>query len=54
MGTALINMYRKCGSLEDARFVLDKISNKDFVAWNSMIMGYANEGFREDVFAVVQ
>ncbi|XP_021817296.1 pentatricopeptide repeat-containing protein ELI1, chloroplastic [Prunus avium] len=48
VGTALIDMYSKCGSLEDARLVFDMIDEKDVVAWNSMIVGYAMHGFSRD------
>ncbi|PQQ14627.1 pentatricopeptide repeat-containing protein ELI1 chloroplastic [Prunus yedoensis var. nudiflora] len=48
VGTALIDMYSKCGSLEDARLVFDMINEKDVVAWNSMIVGYAMHGFSRD------
>ncbi|KAI8028960.1 hypothetical protein LOK49_LG01G03228 [Camellia lanceoleosa] len=48
VGTALVDMYSKCGSLEDARFVFDMIEDKDVVAWNSMVVGYAMHGFTED------
>lgn len=48
VGTALVDMYCKCGSLEDARKVFDKIDGKDVVAWNSMIMGYAVNGLSEE------
>ncbi|XVF17588.1 hypothetical protein REPUB_Repub10bG0136500 [Reevesia pubescens] len=48
VATALIDMYSKCGSLEDARLVFDKIHDKDVVAWNSMIIGYALHGFSQD------
>ncbi|XP_061340019.1 pentatricopeptide repeat-containing protein ELI1, chloroplastic [Gastrolobium bilobum] len=48
--TALVDMYCKCGSLEDARKVFDKIDGRDVVAWNSMIMGYAIHGFSEQAF----
>ncbi|XP_028764210.1 pentatricopeptide repeat-containing protein ELI1, chloroplastic-like [Neltuma alba] len=50
VGTALIDMYCKCGSLDDARKVFDKMRDKDVVAWNSMIMGYAIHGFSEEAF----
>lgn len=46
--TALIDMYSKCGSLEDARLVFDRIKDKDVVVWNSMILGYAIHGFSRD------
>ncbi|KAJ6678350.1 PENTATRICOPEPTIDE REPEAT-CONTAINING PROTEIN [Salix viminalis] len=48
VGTSLIDMYSKCGSLEDARLIFERISNKDVVAWNSMVVGYAMHGFSQD------
>ncbi|XP_070015818.1 pentatricopeptide repeat-containing protein ELI1, chloroplastic isoform X2 [Nicotiana sylvestris] len=45
VGTALIDMYSKSGSLEDARMVFDQMRDKDVVTWNSMIVGYAMHGF---------
>ncbi|KAF3955727.1 hypothetical protein CMV_019083 [Castanea mollissima] len=48
VGTALVDMYSKCGSLEDARLVFDRIKDKDVVAWNSMITGYAIHGFSQN------
>ncbi|XP_054823740.1 pentatricopeptide repeat-containing protein ELI1, chloroplastic [Prosopis cineraria] len=50
VGTALVDMYCKCGSLDDARKVFDKMHDKDVVAWNSIIMGYAIHGFSEEAF----
>ncbi|XP_077215433.1 tetratricopeptide repeat (TPR)-like superfamily protein [Tasmannia lanceolata] len=48
VGTALIDMYCKCGSLDDACSVFDKIVDKDVVAWNSMIVGYAIHGLSQE------
>ncbi|OIT38086.1 PREDICTED: pentatricopeptide repeat-containing protein ELI1, chloroplastic-like [Nicotiana attenuata] len=45
VGTALIDMYSKSGSLEDARMVFDQMKDKDVITWNSMIVGYAMHGF---------
>lgn len=50
VGTALVDMYCKCGSLDDARNVFDQMLDKDVVAWNSMMMGYANHGFSDETF----
>lgn len=49
VGTALVDMYSKCGSLKDARMVFDGMKFKDVVAWNSMIVGYAMHGFSREV-----
>ena len=36
MGTTLIDMHSKCGSLEDAKLVFERIKYKDVIVWNSM------------------
>ncbi|XP_068667627.1 pentatricopeptide repeat-containing protein At2g40720-like [Aristolochia californica] len=41
---ALIDMYIKCGSLEYARRIFDKLLQRNIVAWNSMIAGYGSHG----------
>eukprot|EP00253_Pinus_taeda_P025313 PITA_25313 len=43
----LVNMYSVCGSMKDARKLFDKISKRNVLLWNSMIRGYANNGFWE-------
>ncbi|KAH6824289.1 Tetratricopeptide repeat superfamily protein [Perilla frutescens var. hirtella] len=48
VGTALIDMYSKCGSLEEARKVFNGIKDKDVVVYNAMIGGYASHGFTKD------
>ncbi|KAJ0488628.1 putative tetratricopeptide-like helical domain superfamily, DYW domain-containing protein [Helianthus annuus] len=47
LGTALIDMYSKCGSLKDAESIFNKLKNKDVVAYNAMITAYAMHGFSE-------
>ncbi|CAK9217321.1 unnamed protein product [Sphagnum troendelagicum] len=44
VGNSLIDMYAKCGSLEDALKVFNKMPSRDVVTWNAMIGGYAIHG----------
>eukprot|EP01018_Ginkgo_biloba_P032095 Gb_20503 [translate_table: standard] len=48
VGNALVDMYAKCGSIENARDVFDKMPLRDAVSWNSMIAGYAHNGHGEE------
>lgn len=41
VGSSLIDMYAKCGNLEDSRKVFDALFDKNSVVWTSMIGGYA-------------
>jgi pentatricopeptide repeat protein len=40
VGNSLIDMYAKCGSIEDAGRVFKSMATHDVVSWNAMIMGY--------------
>lgn len=44
IASALIDMYSKCGSLNNARNVFDKISCKNVASWNAMIDCYGKCG----------
>ncbi|XP_042478764.1 pentatricopeptide repeat-containing protein At2g13600-like [Macadamia integrifolia] len=44
VGTALINMYSKFGSLNYAQRVFDWMLEKNVIAWTLMITGYAIHG----------
>lgn len=44
ISTALIDMYMKCGSIEEARNLFDKMEEKNIVTWNAMIFGYGLHG----------
>ncbi|GKD18949.1 pentatricopeptide repeat-containing protein, partial [Tanacetum coccineum] len=46
--STLVDMYSKCGNMQDSRLIFEKSQNKDFVTWNAMISGYANHGFGLD------
>lgn len=44
VATALINAYVKCGVLENARQVFDKMLQRNVVSWTAIIGGYACNG----------
>ena len=44
VGTALIQMYAKCGSIEEARQAFDNLTNRNVVSWNVMIGASAGSG----------
>ncbi|XP_057815875.1 pentatricopeptide repeat-containing protein At3g24000, mitochondrial-like [Cryptomeria japonica] len=50
VATALLDMYAKCGSMDKACEMFDKILQRDAVSWNAMIVGYAKNGFVEKAF----
>ncbi|KFK31689.1 hypothetical protein AALP_AA6G146400 [Arabis alpina] len=48
IGTSLIDLYSKCGSLKFARQVFDKMSKRDTLCYNAMIRGLAVHGFGQE------
>ncbi|KAI9384352.1 hypothetical protein POPTR_012G048800v4 [Populus trichocarpa] len=54
VGNALLAMYCKCGSIDEARDAFQEILEKDVVSWNTMIHGYARHGFGEEALTVFE
>lgn len=50
VANALVDMYAKCGSIEEAQKMFDSISCRDVVIWNSMISKYAHHGEADKSF----
>ncbi|KAL8242101.1 hypothetical protein R6Q59_012403 [Mikania micrantha] len=50
MGSALIDMYSKCGRIEDARKAFDEMPVKNVFSWTSMIDGYGKNGDSSEAF----
>lgn len=48
IGNALITMYGKCGSLEDARRMFVKMNSKDVISWTAMLEAYEEHGHTKD------
>ncbi len=44
MGSSLIDMYAKCGSMEEAQSVFNNMSSHNVVSWNIMILGHVKCG----------
>ncbi|KAI5073976.1 hypothetical protein GOP47_0011989 [Adiantum capillus-veneris] len=45
VGTGLVDMYAKCGALEEAQVVFDELQSANVVSWNALIGGYVQHGF---------
>lgn len=54
LGNALISMYDKCGSLEDAGSVFDKMHHRNVASWNAMISAYSHHGHGQKALHLFQ
>ncbi|KAH6836896.1 Pentatricopeptide repeat superfamily protein [Perilla frutescens var. hirtella] len=44
VGSALVDMYGKCGSIEDCERVFFEMPRRNLICWNALIGGYAHQG----------
>ncbi|XLU46923.1 pentatricopeptide repeat-containing protein At2g33760-like [Arachis ipaensis] len=44
LGTAMIDMFAKCGSVESAREVFDRMKERNVMTWSAMIAAYGYHG----------
>ncbi|KAI5075852.1 hypothetical protein GOP47_0009928 [Adiantum capillus-veneris] len=54
VGSILVDLYAKCGSLEDAKEVFDELKVRDTVLWTAVIAGYTEQGFAEEALKCFQ
>ncbi|KAJ7536563.1 hypothetical protein O6H91_12G073900 [Diphasiastrum complanatum] len=54
VGNTLIDMYAKCGCIEDACQVFNNMQKRDVVSWNAMIAGYAQQGLGKEAFTLLK
>ncbi|KAJ6806356.1 pentatricopeptide repeat-containing protein [Iris pallida] len=52
VSTALVDMYFKCGDIQEARQVFESIPEKETASWNSMINGLAVNGRSKEALDV--
>eukprot|EP01018_Ginkgo_biloba_P001223 Gb_04402 [translate_table: standard] len=54
LGSVLVDMYAKCGSIENARYLFDRMPQRNVVSWTAMIAGYVQNGHGEDALKLFQ
>ncbi|KAL0307340.1 UNVERIFIED_CONTAM: Pentatricopeptide repeat-containing protein, chloroplastic [Sesamum radiatum] len=52
VGSALIDMYAKCGCLDMARRVFESMPNRNVITWNVIIMAYGMHGEGEEALSL--
>ncbi|KAM1323325.1 hypothetical protein EV2_045763 [Malus domestica] len=43
VGTALVDMYTRCGHMDESQLVFDALDTKNEVSWNALIAGHARK-----------
>jgi pentatricopeptide repeat protein len=51
VGSSLIDMYAKCGNVEDAWRVFNRMPRRNMVAWTAMLGAYAMHGHANEALA---
>lgn len=54
VGTAVLHMYSRCGTLQDAKKTFDKMTLQNRITWNAMITAFAEHGRIKEAFIQFQ
>ncbi|KAJ8753330.1 hypothetical protein K2173_019729 [Erythroxylum novogranatense] len=54
VGSSLVTMYSKCGSIKDSSKAFDRIDEPDLIGWTAMIAGYAQHGKGEEALRMYE
>ncbi|KAK6154947.1 hypothetical protein DH2020_009195 [Rehmannia glutinosa] len=52
--STLVDMYSKCGNMQDSVLMFEKSSNRDFVTWNAMACAYAHHGYGYEALQIFE
>eukprot|EP01018_Ginkgo_biloba_P025333 Gb_35278 [translate_table: standard] len=52
--SALVDMYAKCGSIQEALHAFNKMPERNAVSWNAMITGYAQHGYGKEALQLFE
>ncbi|XP_031490559.1 pentatricopeptide repeat-containing protein At3g12770-like isoform X1 [Nymphaea colorata] len=52
VGTALVDMYTKCGEIGSAYQMFEEMPDRDVVTWNAMVAGYSQHGLMDEALAL--
>lgn len=52
LGTALVDMYGKCGDVSYASLVFNRMVHRNVWTWSSMITGFAQHGFAREALEI--
>lgn len=54
VATALVDMYAKNGMIEDACKAFDHMGAKNIVSWNTMLVGYGQNGYGREAMSLLR
>ncbi|AES77828.1 putative tetratricopeptide-like helical domain, DYW domain-containing protein [Medicago truncatula] len=54
IASTIVDMYSKCGNMQDSRIMFEKAPKRDYVTWSAMICAYAYHGLGEDAIKLFE
>lgn len=54
VGSAIVDMYGKCGNINDAELAFHEMPERNLITWNAMIGGYAHQGHADMALALLE
>lgn len=54
VGTSVVDMYARCGYMDEAQSIFDRLVCRNEVSWNALIVGYVREDRGEEALKLFQ